>query len=952
MPITNLLQSKLITQFIASPKATAFWTGIVLIITSAFFINLRYEYCKQSHLVEMSSMLNSVHKNLEQTLKSSYNSNLVLGMTINDQGVPEDFDQIAADIIRLNPIIDIIELLPNGVIKYVYPLKTNESVLNYDILKNPNVAKEAQKAIERRSVYFAGPFEMRQGGLAIAGRYPIYIKDKFWGLSAVLIRFDKLMNASGIYANQNPNYYFQFSKISPITNKEEFFLSQSSDLEGKIYQKISIPDGEWTLYIIDKKNDPFYISDLLPYLIICFLIILIVPYFIYVILKKPQELAIINSLQEKKMQRADAKYQLIFNKTSIGIVQINHENQKLIEVNPKFCKLISRDSSKLIGKTFSEFIHPDDISLFNECINNINTILVKDKSVTIRIRNYSYGYIWIQIAPSPTLDESQDAKTIILAIENISERKIAEENLILSELQYKSLFQESPIPLWEEDGSLVKEYFTELGLMGKDRDFVQDYLESNKSVLFKIISKIKVISVNQECLNLYNAKDIKELIDSFMHSMKLSPTNAIIEMLVDISQGLKKGRTQGKVIYPDGREAVHAMTWNIVAGYEETFGRFIISTEDITTQIKAQKLIIDSEQKLQSLINSIDGIVWECQASNYKFNFVSAQAEAILGYKVEEWLNDTNFWVNKIHPEDREWVVNYCKENVKKRISFNFEYRMIAKNGTIVWFRDIVNVDKEEDGELITLKGIMIDITQIKENESDLNQSLEMVTEQNKRLLNFSYIVSHNLRSHTSNIQSLAILIKESEDVEEQQKLIQLVETVSNDLNDTIINLNEVINIRKNVNLNVQSLKLVEFVLKTLDVISEDIKQKNIKILGKIPPNAFINYNRAYLQSVLINIISNAVRYCKKTDDDRFIKFNYYEKPDYSVLEIEDNGIGINMHRNKDKVFGLYKTFSNNKDAKGIGLFITKNQVEAMGGKIEIQSELNKGTIVRIFFKN
>ena len=86
-------------------------------------------------------------------------------------------------------------------------------------------------------------------------------------------------------------------------------------------------------------------------------------------------------------------------------------------------------------------------------------------------------------------------------------------------------------------------------------------------------------------------------------------------------------------------------------------------------------------------------------------------------YKVEEWLNDTNFWVNKIHPEDREWVVNYCKENVKKRISFNFEYRMIAKNGTIVWFRDIVNVDKEEDGELITLKGIMIDITKSKKTE-------------------------------------------------------------------------------------------------------------------------------------------------------------------------------------------------------------------------------------------
>jgi signal transduction histidine kinase len=246
----------------------------------------------------------------------------------------------------------------------------------------------------------------------------------------------------------------------------------------------------------------------------------------------------------------------------------------------------------------------------------------------------------------------------------------------------------------------------------------------------------------------------------------------------------------------------------------------------------------------------------------------------------------------------------------------------------------------------------MIDITFIKENEVDLKQSLEMVTEQNKRLLNFSYIVSHNLRSHTSNIQSLAQLIRESEDINEQLELIHLVKTVSDDLNETITNLNEVINIRKDVNLNVQNLLLVNFILKTLEVISEEIRQKNIKILGKIPPASLISYNRAYLQSILINVISNAIRYCKKIDEDRFIKFSYYEDVAYSVLEVQDNGIGINMQRNKNKLFGLYKTFSNNKDAKGIGLFITKNQVEAMGGKIEIESELNIGTTVRIFFKN
>ena len=951
MSSSNFFRSKVISKFIANPKATTFWTGLVLVIISSFLINLRHEYSKQQHELEMSSLLNGVHKNLEQTLKASYNSNLAVGMTINDNGVPENFNKVASDVIRLNPNIDIVELLPKGVIKYVYPIKTNESVFNYDILKNPAIAVEAQKAIDRKSVYFAGPFELKQGGLAIAGRYPIYIKEKFWGFSAVLIRFDKLMNSAGIYSIKNPNYYYQFSKKNPLTKKEEFFLSQPTDMKGRIYQKVDIPDGEWTLYIVDKTNDHYYLSDLLPYLITCLLVILIIPYFIYSILKRPQELALINSLQEKKMQSSDAKFQVIFNKTSIAIAQINYENQLLLEVNPQFCKLISGTVEKLTGKSFIDLVHPEDVAIFSKTTTITNTLFSKSTSVNVRLKNYNEGYIWTQIVPSAMLDENKNKKTLILAIENISERKIAEEKLIQSELQYKSLFHESPIPLWEEDGSQVKEAFIQLGLMGKSREYVQNFLESNETILFEIISKIKVISINQECLNLYNARDKNELITHFMSSMRLSPTDSIIEMLVDISQGHKKGKTQGKVFFPDGNERVHAITWNIVAGYEESFARFIISTEDITNEITAQKLIIDSEQKLQSLINSIDGIVWESDGKTNKFNFVSAQAEAILGYTTDEWLNNENFWEEKIHEDDREMAIAFRSENIRKHNHFNSEYRVIAKNGTIVWLRNIVNVERQYNNVII-LKGIMIDITQLKENENDLNQSLEMVTEQNKRLLNFSYIVSHNLRSHTSNIQSLAILIKESIDEEEKRKLIQLIETVSNDLNETIINLNEIINIRKNVNLNVQNLKLVQFVLKTLDVLSEEIRTKNIKILGKIPPDTLITYNRAYLQSILINIISNSVRYCKRIDSDRFIKFNFYEESEYSVLAIEDNGIGINMNRYKDKIFGLYKTFSNNKDAKGIGLFITKNQVEAMGGKIEIQSELNKGTIVRIYFKS
>jgi len=102
------------------------------------------------------------------------------------------------------------------------------------------------------------------------------------------------------------------------------------------------------------------------------------------------------------------------------------------------------------------------------------------------------------------------------------------------------------------------------------------------------------------------------------------------------------------------------------------------------------------------------------------------------------------------------------------------------------------------------------------------------------------------------------------------------------------------------------------------------------------------------LESILYNIISNAIRYCDK-ERKSFISIQLYQENDFKVLEISDNGIGIDLEKNKDKIFGMYKTFSDNEDSRGIGLFITKNQVDAMGGKITVESELNVGTTFKIY---
>ena len=137
---------------------------------------------------------------------------------------------------------------------------------------------------------------------------------------------------------------------------------------------------------------------------------------------------------------------------------------------------------------------------------------------------------------------------------------------------------------------------------------------------------------------------------------------------------------------------------------------------------EAEETIHLSEEKYIALVNSVDGIVWEADAETFNFNFVSKQAERLLGYPTEQWINEPAFWSNHIYSEDRDWVVEFCVNSTNAKESHEFEYRMVAKNGTIVWLRNIVSVIVENNIPVM-LRGIMIDITERKKAEDAVLQS-------------------------------------------------------------------------------------------------------------------------------------------------------------------------------------------------------------------------------------
>ena len=137
-----------------------------------------------------------------------------------------------------------------------------------------------------------------------------------------------------------------------------------------------------------------------------------------------------------------------------------------------------------------------------------------------------------------------------------------------------------------------------------------------------------------------------------------------------------------------------------------------------------EQAIRENRARYRDLVNSIDGIVWELDLAEFRFSFVSDQAEQILGYPVQSWLDEKDFWANHVHDEDRDWVVSFCLSETEALRDHDFEYRMITADGRAIWLKDIVTVNIE-DGRPVSLRGVMIDISKRKQAELLLNETTE-----------------------------------------------------------------------------------------------------------------------------------------------------------------------------------------------------------------------------------
>ena len=373
----------------------------------------------------------------------------------------------------------------------------------------------------------------------------------------------------------------------------------------------------------------------------------------------------------------------------------------------------------------------------------------------------------------------------------------------------------------------------------------------------------------------------------------------------------------------------------------------LVSFVNITQQVAAQE-----ELRKLSLVASktTNGVI--IANYNLEIEWVNEAFASTTGYTLDEVAGRRPSEI-LASPDTDPREIAWVREQLALGLPMRKEMRSYKKNGEMIWADVSISPIANEQGQIEKYVFVLADITERKLDQEQLLKTTEHLYHQNQDLQQFNYIVSHNLRAPVANLVGLSnILQKLDRNTIRFTEGLQNLETSARRLDDVISDLNKILAVRSS------NLQAAHEMVSLRDV-AEEVTQSLHHLLNlnggfivlNLKDDDLLWANRAYVYSILHNLISNAIKY-KSTYRDLLIEVNSVRDENSLQLQIKDNGSGMDLQVVKTHLFQLYKRFHPGPDGKGIGLYLVKMQMNAIGGKIEVDSAPEAGTTFTLHFKH
>ncbi|WP_026464621.1 PAS domain-containing sensor histidine kinase [Adhaeribacter aquaticus] len=554
--------------------------------------------------------------------------------------------------------------------------------------------------------------------------------------------------------------------------------------------------------------------------------------------------------------------------------------------------------------SWSNQVHPDDLNRVTKSLNAaINGTKTKwEDEYKFKKANGQYGYIMEK--GFIIRDDKNKAIRMVGAMQDVTEKRRLEELLTKAN------------------------YLAQIGSYELD-------LVNNTLFWSEITKEIHEVKKNykptlEAALNFYKPGTNRDLITNAVKTCLEHETSFDLELQIITANGNERWiRVIGEVEQEENKSI-------------RLYGSF----QNIDSRKKAEIAVLEAYEDRNSILESIDDAFLAVNKAG-KVTYWNKKAETIIGRSRQEVLHQ-DFWEAFVDAIDSPFNTFYYKALTDNKVQrFEAFYNLIG-----AWLD--VNIYPSANGLSIFFK----DVTERKMAEIqllELNEKLKTSTEEllvsNKSMEQFSFIVSHNLRAPVANLLGLAeMLIQDNYPAEIKLDIVKgLLENVKR-LDNIIRDLNAILKVKKELMELKQEVNLPELIQSIEDSIGNLVVKEQVLIKSDFSAVNNLYTIKSYLHSVFYNLITNSIKY-RQPQSTPFIQIKSEILNGKLFIHFQDNGLGIDLERKKDQVFGLYKRFHKHVEGKGLGLYMVKTQVEALGGKVSIESEVNKGTKFTIEFK-